>query len=940
MTVGAAVAVIGIGVLIGWAAHIDMLRQIIPGSVGMKANTAVGFVLCGSSMVLGGRSGPSLRSRLAVALALVAIMLGGLSLFEELAAKNLGIDELLFTDPVTAASLSRPGRMSPATAFCFVLIGAALAMFAAGPRTRALHPLAASFSATVSIISAMLLTAHLSHRVIGWEWGATSAMAIHTAFAFLALGLACLHRADRDRTSTWALGRLGATGFAVSVMLTVGASELGSSFAQDMKRTTDRVLQAEASLLALQSIRTELRALESAQRAHLLSANDSFIADREAVKRSVRTHVEGIEAMSGSDAAARERSTAFRQAVEQRLDYGDRMIVVQRQQGRQAASAMFNTGGDVALTAAITTAIAPMVQLERDRLTRDAAHLKSATTTTFLTLPIASFLGLTVLMASLFFLDRGLSRRRRAEDELARNRVNLQIVFNSLSEGIRVVDSDHAITRMNPAGATVHGLIAAADSLEAIVAEVDAVTADGAVLGLQDWPASKALRGEFAHNMELTFRHKHSDRFVIAELTTARVPGEPGESDMIVVTSHDVTEQRLAQAGVEESRLRLERVAENLPDGLLVHGIGALPVHWNNAALRMFDFERGQVEGKNRQTFRTLLELRTMDDELLPFDQWPMSRLMRGELTPPLELRVSRRNTDWSRYFRFEGVIIPESSGKLLVFLTVTDETARKTAELALKALNADLERRVELRTAESQSKQRELESFCYSVSHDLKAPLRGIDGYSRLLSEEFGGQLNEEGRKFIANVRQGASHMNALIDDLLAYSRQDRNALVPIPILVQPFVDDLLAACAADLGGVQITLHLDNLVVQADRDGLAMALRNLLDNAIKFSARSSPPEISIDAHVSGDNVVISVKDNGTGFDMRYYDKIFEIFQRLHRVEDFPGTGVGLAMVRKAIERMRGRVWAESSPGQGATFFVELPAGRRVHAGSLSEAVR
>ena len=207
----------------------------------------------------------------------------------------------------------------------------------------------------------------------------------------------------------------------------------------------------------------------------------------------------------------------------------------------------------------------------------------------------------------------------------------------------------------------------------------------------------------------------------------------------------------------------------------------------------------------------------------------------------------------------------------------------RQRAERALQQLNAELEQQVAQRTAQLEAKTRELEGFCYSVSHDLKAPLRGIDGYSRLLVDEYGGQLDAEGRMFVGNVRKATTQMTQLIEDLLTYSRQERRALVPTQIGLRAFVDEQLARRATDLADARVSVDVDDLRVSADREGLAMALRNVIDNALKFSARAVPAEIAIRGRRIGERCVLSVQDNGTGFDMRYYGKIFEIFQRLHR---------------------------------------------------------
>jgi signal transduction histidine kinase len=229
--------------------------------------------------------------------------------------------------------------------------------------------------------------------------------------------------------------------------------------------------------------------------------------------------------------------------------------------------------------------------------------------------------------------------------------------------------------------------------------------------------------------------------------------------------------------------------------------------------------------------------------------------------------------------------------------------------------------------TSELQSANKELETFTYSVAHDLRAPLRGIDGYSQLLLTNYADKLDDEGRQFLGKVRQAAQQMGRLIEDLLAYARLERRDLQIGPVDLQELLGSLLAERADDIRtrGVEVKLAVSCQSVTADRDGLAMALRNLLENALKFSSRTARPTIEIAARDTPTTCILSVRDNGVGFDMKYQERIFDIFQRLHRSEDYPGTGVGLAIVKKAMQRMGGRAWAESEPGKGATFYLEIP---------------
>jgi signal transduction histidine kinase len=243
-----------------------------------------------------------------------------------------------------------------------------------------------------------------------------------------------------------------------------------------------------------------------------------------------------------------------------------------------------------------------------------------------------------------------------------------------------------------------------------------------------------------------------------------------------------------------------------------------------------------------------------------------------------------------------------------------------------VRAYNQELEQRVQERTADLEAKNKELETFTYSVSHDLKAPLRGIDGYSRLLLEDHASRLDPEGLAFLQTIRRATTQMNQLIEDLLSYSRLERRNLTEATVDLKNLVDQIIRERKLDIESKNIHVKVDvpPQFVKIDGKALEQALRNVMDNAIKFASPDRVPEILIQLLSEDGKYILKVQDNGIGFDMKYHDKIFDIFQRLHLSETYPGTGIGLALVKKAMQRLGGTSWATSELDQGSTFYLEF----------------
>lgn len=388
----------------------------------------------------------------------------------------------------------------------------------------------------------------------------------------------------------------------------------------------------------------------------------------------------------------------------------------------------------------------------------------------------------------------------------------------------------------------------------------------------------------------------------------------------------DVTERKFLELQLREEREKYLYFTEEMSDILFTLDLNLNLTYESPSVTRLLGYspeERMNLPLEKRVEPQSL---RVIYDTLSREIALERAKTADPNRTVTLELQLLDREGR-PRWFEMAVRGMRDEQGNVVGFLGVgRDFEERKRVEEELHRLNAELEERVKERTAELEAAVKDLESFTYSVSHDLRAPLRSIDGFCALLAEEYGDVLDEKGRDYFRRVRKAARHMSQLIDDLLRLSRVGRGELyfeeVDFSKTAMKIVEQLKER--EPERSVEVVIH-EGMVVKGDRRLLTVALENLIGNAWKFTAKNERACIEIGKMKSDEgNEVFFVRDNGVGFNMAHTSKLFLPFQRLHSADEFPGTGIGLAIVKRIMDRHGGKIWCEAVPGEGATFYFSF----------------
>jgi PAS domain S-box-containing protein len=517
-------------------------------------------------------------------------------------------------------------------------------------------------------------------------------------------------------------------------------------------------------------------------------------------------------------------------------------------------------------------------------------------------------------------VTRDITARKAAEERLSGSEALKTAILNAALDAIISINYDGLIQEWNPAAERIFGYTRA----EALGRPVDDLIIPETLRKVYDGSlANYLINGAISlmgRPIELKLRRAGGAEFS-AEMAISRIPTE--DPPRCTALIRDITERQQAEAELHRSEERFRLLVEGVKDYALymLDPEGRIET-WNSGAERLEGYTAKEIIGKPLATIFPPEDIERKAPEVA---------LKKAEQEGRVLNEGWRVRKDGSRFWS-QGIItaLRDETGKLRGFAKVAhDMTQEKQTEEEIHRLNTQLESRVVERTAQLEAANQELEAFSYSVSHDLRAPLRHILGYVDILQSTAGEALDKSSRQYLDTIARAAAQMGHLIDALLEFSRMGRSEMRSEQVSLAALVEDARRELRGEAKGREIQWRVGDLPeVQGDPLMLRQAVVNLLSNAIKYTGTRAKAKIAIGVKSTAKETVFFVRDNGVGFDMDYADKLFGVFQRFHRGNEFEGTGIGLANVRRIIHRHGGRTWAEGKTDKGATFYFAIPKAR------------
>ncbi|BDA69370.1 hypothetical protein CAL7716_035360 [Calothrix sp. PCC 7716] len=697
-------------------------------------------------------------------------------------------------------------------------------------------------------------------------------------------------------------------------------------------RNTLKVAQNERSvakthevITTLEKTLSTLKDAETGQRGYLLVGDDRYLEPYKNAINTVNQQIAGLQQLTSDNPQQQQRIVDLKKSVDTKLIELEDTINIKRTQGQQSALQLVRTDRGKLIMDKIRRQIADM-QLEENKLLqlRDAES-KASIDSTLLSSFIANsvnILGIGIIYylfrRDKIFRHQEQNKQNQLFSELQAERNRLETMMQQLPVGAAIADNEGKLILGNKQAEKILGhALVATESIDDY-SGYQALHPDGRPYEAHEYPMVRALTtGECVVDEEFRYPQPDgSEKVVYISSTPVR---ESNKIIAAVATFYDVTQLKTTEAELRSSDEKFRQLAENIHE-----------VFW------IFDPRNGQLiyvsPAYERIWGRTIDSLQNnpmgWSEAIHPDDKQRHAELHRENIhrgTLNVEYRIIRPDGE-VRWIQDRGFPVRNQEGEIYRVAGVAEDvTERKYKEAEIQLLNETLEQRVQERTLQLQEVNAEMEAFAYSISHDLRAPLRTMQGFAQALQEDYGDQLDEIAQEYIQYITEGAVQMDALIADLLSYSRLTRVQIELQQVDLNSVVTEALKQLGASIKEKHALITIDTLpLVMAHRPTLMQVITNLISNAIKFVEPATQPKVHIYAHEQQNSVYLWVEDNGIGIAPEHQERIFRVFERLHGAESYPGTGIGLAIVRKAVERMGGKVGVESQVNSGSRFWIEL----------------
>ena len=717
-------------------------------------------------------------------------------------------------------------------------------------------------------------------------------------------------------------------GIVVVILAIVAVLFVSIRQSQRVRDTSKLVSHTQEVILHIQKLVLFGLDNETGARGYALSGESKFLEPITRSKKDISDELAFLKKLTIDNPVQQTAIDSFKIYLEKRIDFSEQTVALRQQKGLEAAAAMVMTGEGKFYTDQIRR-LGDAMQQEENRLLekRKSQNEKTVSQLSILlygTLAVVFFLGVYVINR----VTSDITERKLFEEQLLKLSQDLELKVRERTDEIKTSEKKYRyLFENNPMPMWVMDLetFAFLDVNEMAVLQYGYSRDEFLSMTAMDIRPEKDR--ELFKNLDHSFAssadnykkgiwdHRKKDGSIIqVEIIAHKILFEGRPARFIL--ANDITERKKA----EEKLIKSEEMYRNLFENIL-HGFAYCKAIFEDDKLKDYIYLTVNKEYEELTGLKDLVGKKV--SELVPD--------LPGR--DPEYAEIVKRVVQTGKPERFETWVEPLGkwfsismySPENGYFVSLTDDiTERKQAEQKIKKINEELEQRVISRTEELKKSNDELEAFSYSVSHDLRAPLRGIIGFAAILEEEYAPQLDDEAKRVITIIKKNTTKMGQLIDDLLGFSRMSRQTIVKSDINTDAMVSDVVK----ELDGLKnIDWKIQPLPgIMGDANTIRQVWVNLISNAIKYSRNASKPVIVIGSLPGTDNTTFFVKDNGVGFDSQYKNKLFKVFQRLHTVEEFEGTGVGLAIVEKIISKHGGKVWAEGEQDKGATFYFSLPA--------------